>query len=104
MLFGPATETCTYIVLAPACAWCIVEGWRNHRGVLTAVILTSSFLMAGILVTDVAGPAFRAFFNAHGTQPIAALLLLGYLIETAICPEKCQPTMAIPPWTTKIAA
>jgi hypothetical protein len=90
MLFGPATETCTYIVLAPACAWCIVEGWRHQRGVRTAVTLTSSFLLAGILVTDIAGP-LRSFFNDHGAQPIAALLLLSYLIETAIRPETCQP-------------
>jgi hypothetical protein len=104
MLFGPATETCTYIVLAPASAWCIIEGWRNHRGIITAVILTSSFLMAGILVTDIVGPALRAFFNAHGAQPIAALLLLSYLIETAIGPEKCQPPAPTLSRATKIAA
>src|SRR5262249_5090074 len=90
MLFGPATETCTYIVLAPACAWCIIEGWRNQRGVRTAITLTSSFLLAGILVTDIAGP-LRSFFNEHAAQPIAALLLLSYLIETTIRPETCQP-------------
>jgi hypothetical protein len=104
MLFGPATETCTYIVLAPACAWCIIEGWRTHRGVLTGVTLTSSFLLAGILVTDIAGPALRAFFNAHGAQPIAALLLLFYLIETAIWSKKCQPPAPGPSWATRVAA
>jgi hypothetical protein len=104
MLFGPATETCTYIVLAPACAWCIIEGWRNQRGARTAFVLTSSHLLAGILVTDIAGPAVRTFLNAHGAQPIAALLLWSYLIETAIWPEKCQPVAPNQSATLKIAA
>jgi hypothetical protein len=104
MLFGPATETCTYIVLAPACAWCIIEGWRKERGILTAVVLTSSFLLAGILVTDIAGPTLRAFFNTHGAQPIAALLFLSYLIETTIWPEKCLPQLPGRPHVLKTAA
>jgi Glycosyltransferase family 87 len=104
MLFGPATETCTYIVMAPACAWCIIEGWRNQRGVRTAVVLTSSFLLAGILVTDAAGPTLRTFFNGHGAQPFAALLLLTYLIETAIWPEKCLPQAPGRPMVVKHAA
>src|SRR5262249_51258876 len=38
-VFGPATESCTYILLAPALAWALLEAWwqgRPHwyRGVL----------------------------------------------------------------------
>jgi hypothetical protein len=60
--------------------------------------------LAGILVTDMAGPAFRSFFNDHGAQPIAALLLLSYLIETSIWPEKCLPKEPSRPWVVKTAA
>jgi hypothetical protein len=82
-LFGPATETCTYVVVAPAIAWSIVEA-LNDRGRLWSwsrrAILVSSLLLMGPFATDAVGPTLRDIGNAYGSQPIGALLFLGYLL------------------------
>ena len=31
MLLGPATESCTYILLAPTLAWAVLESWLVPR-------------------------------------------------------------------------
>jgi hypothetical protein len=79
-LFGPATESCTYVVLGPAIAWALIDAYRRPTGPLTRLLLLSSLLLTGPLVTDLAGPWLRNFANEHGSQPIGALLLLAYLL------------------------
>lgn len=75
VLFGPATETCTYVVLAPSLAWAIVDATGVRR-----IFLIGLLLMAEPLVTDLFGSAVRNFANTHGCQPIGALLFAGYLL------------------------
>jgi hypothetical protein len=80
ILFGPATESCTYAVAGPALAWALVEAaegparWRRQ-----GLLIVSLFLM-GPCATDLVGSTIRNFANAHGSQPIGALLFLGYLL------------------------
>lgn len=80
MLFGPATETCTYIVIAPAIAWSLVDAFSRPVSWAGRGMLILSFLMMGPLVTDIATAPIRNFANEHGSQPIGALLFFSYLL------------------------
>ena len=77
VLFGPATETCTYVLVAPAAAWTLVHAFSGGDSRVTQLAFLASFLMMGPLVTDMAGPTVRNFANTHGCQPIGAILFLG---------------------------
>lgn len=80
VLFGPATETCTYVVAAPAVAWALLEA-RRHGTPLTLAMLLGSLILMGPLVTDAFGSVVRNFANAHGSQPLGALLLSAYVLR-----------------------
>src|SRR5262249_30273950 len=78
---GPATESCTYVVMAPAIAWALVDAFQRRTWTITKVWLIASLLLMGPLVTDLFGPTIRNYANEHGSQPIGALLFLGYLLS-----------------------
>jgi hypothetical protein len=80
VLFGPATETCTYIIIAPVIAWNLINVFTRPTAWIGRLWLILSFLMMGPLVTDLAIPRIRDFANEHGSQPIGALLFLGYAL------------------------
>jgi hypothetical protein len=74
MLFGPATESSTYCLLAAPLAWMVLDSWmearpRWLRGGIAAsyVLLVGSFMAAWF---PIAGKV-----HALGPQPLAALLL-----------------------------
>jgi hypothetical protein len=80
MLFGPATEACTYVVIAPVIAWSLSDAFSRTTPWSGRLLLIASFLMMGPLVTDFAIGAIRDFANEHGSQPIGALLFFSYLL------------------------
>jgi hypothetical protein len=80
LLFGPATEACTYVVAAPAIAWALVEAWHRRARWPECAVLVASLLMMGPMVTDLFGKLIRNFSNEHGSQPAGALLLLAWSI------------------------
>jgi hypothetical protein len=80
VLFGPATESCTYIVIAPVVAWTLIEAFRRRIPWTRRVLLICSFLMMGPLTTDIVPPVIRNFANEHGSQPIGALLFTTCLL------------------------
>ena len=80
VLFGPATESCTYVVAAPVIAWRLLEALRRPNCGPTVALLTASLLMMGPLVTDMFGKLIRNFANGHGSQPLGAILLAVYLL------------------------
>ncbi|HZY90238.1 MAG TPA: glycosyltransferase family 87 protein [Gemmataceae bacterium] len=91
MLCGPATESSTYVLLAPALAWAVLgaggEAWPAR--VLPA-------LAWGLLVVCVLAGLFpnTAQFHALGLQPLAALIFsAGYL---ATMPRALLATAAAP--------
>jgi hypothetical protein len=74
-LFGPATESCTYILIAPVLAWSVLEGSVNSlppwlRGLLLAAY--GLLLAAALACWFPGGRSLHAF----GIQPLAGLLLL----------------------------
>jgi hypothetical protein len=76
VLFGPATESCTYVVVAPAIAWALLDSRDRPRNMLVRSLLIVSLLLMGPFTTDMVGSALRNFANEHGSQPIGALLFL----------------------------
>jgi hypothetical protein len=79
VLFGPATESNTYVLLAPALAWSLLETARSSRSrmVFGLVALSGGLL----LICCVTGwfPVGRQV-RALGLQPLAGLLLVGGLL------------------------
>jgi hypothetical protein len=80
VLFGPATEACTYVVAAPAMSWAIVEAWHRRARWAERAALVASLLMIGPLTTDLFGKLIRNFSNEHGCQPVGGLMLLCWLV------------------------
>jgi hypothetical protein len=80
VLFGPATETCTYAILAPALAWALIDAFGRPVSWGRRVTLVVSLLLTGPCVTDFLGSTVRNFANEHGSQPVGALLFAGYLV------------------------
>jgi len=78
VLLGPATESCTYILLAPALAWSLLETARTPRARWSFGLVA---LAAGVLWTCcVAGWfPFGKALRAVGLQPLGGLLLLAGL-------------------------
>jgi hypothetical protein len=75
-LFGSATESCTYILLAPSVAWALIDAWSgpftdNARG----GGLLASLALFVVAQTAVWFPDGRSL-HALGIQPLAALLFL----------------------------
>jgi hypothetical protein len=100
LLFGPATESPTYILLSPTLAWLLVEAWR---GALPKWTRWPIFLAAGLFfITCIAvtTPYGRAFLS-RGTQPAAAMLIFGTLLAVTIgypAREAAVPaTLRLPP-------
>jgi hypothetical protein len=82
VLFGPATESCTYVVAAPTVAWLLMDVFARRAAWPQRTVLLASLLMMGPLTTDMAGQTVRNFANQHGSQPIGALLLLGAVLSS----------------------
>lgn len=85
VLFGPATESCTYVVAAPVIAWRLLESLQTSRTALQPFALIASLLMMGPAVTDMFGRLVRNFANEHGSQPIGAIVLLVCLLYEIVC-------------------
>jgi hypothetical protein len=82
-LLGPATESSTYLILAPTLGWLVFDAWRypNHRWepVLLGICLTC-FLAAHMSVWFPETVRRGAILF----QPVATLFLAGVLIQRAL--------------------
>jgi hypothetical protein len=80
VLFGPATESCTYVVIAPAIGWALVESFGRPSRWSMRMLLVVSLCLMGPAVTDMVGSTLRNFFGEHGSQPIGGILFLVFLL------------------------
>jgi hypothetical protein len=80
VLFGPATESCTYAVVAPTIAWALLDVFRRPTLWISRSTLVASLLLMGVLSTDLFPGLVRDFVNEHAGQPIGALLLFAFLM------------------------
>jgi hypothetical protein len=80
LLFGPATESCTYVVAAPAIAWALLGAFLNGTAWPVRAWLVACLLLMEPLQTDLFSASVRHFVNTHACQPIGALLFLTYVL------------------------
>jgi hypothetical protein len=94
MLCGPATESCTYVLLSPVLAWAVLRS--SHQPRLPLRLLPR--LAFGLLLAAVLAGALPGTARVHGLglQPLGALLLaMSYaaefvpsLLRTAVPPSR----------------
>src|SRR5262249_35769321 len=58
-LLGPATETCTFVILGPAIGWAVVEAFAGKANLGRRALLLASLFLMGPSVTDLVGPTLR---------------------------------------------
>ncbi|HLJ94038.1 MAG TPA: glycosyltransferase 87 family protein [Gemmataceae bacterium] len=75
-LFGPATESCTYILLAPVLAWTLVSAWLQPGHAWLRSILVLSLALFTVSRIAVWFPGGARQMQIACLQPWAALLLL----------------------------
>ena len=96
MLLGPATESCTFVLLAPSFAWSIVAALRTnplqarHWLLWASVSLFASVVLAASLKSTVG-------IHAVGIHSWASLLYFTYvLVEPAPAEERVEQAAATP--------
>lgn len=82
--FGSATESATYILVAPVAAWAAVEAW-GRRGVVVRGLLAGGYGLLALAQVANWFP-FGKELQMLGVQPLATLLLLAGL-PAVLCRE-----------------
>jgi hypothetical protein len=82
-VFGPATESSTYVLLAPALAGALIDARGNPTAYLPRAVLFASYslFLASQATIWFAG---RVGFINWGSHPFAGLLLFGCLVLTSL--------------------
>ena len=91
VLFGPATEACAYAIVAPAIAWSVVEVFENKGSWMRKGTLIFGLILMGPATNDTFGQTLRTFANAHGCQPVGALLFIGSVLARLVGRERLEP-------------
>src|SRR5581483_1127474 len=103
VLFGPATEACTYIAVGPALAWSVLDAWQRRLPWPARGWLLVSLFFMGPAVTDMVGPG-RHLAYAFASQPLGALMYVAYLLCDRPAPGATQRDVAAPPQALPRAA
>jgi hypothetical protein len=75
-VLGPATETVTYLILAPAAAWVVVLTFANHRPFWERGLVVLAYLL--MLSVHIAAWFGGRGYMTLGPQPLGGVILLGY--------------------------
>lgn len=76
LLFGPATESATYMLAAPGLAYALVMMWQGDWQPWLRLVLTSSFIL--LTLSQAAGwTPWTKHLHALGLQPLGVLLASG---------------------------
>jgi hypothetical protein len=75
-LLGPATESCTYILLAPTLAWSLLEAWRRKNARWPRDVLVAGYALWVVVQAAVWFPGGSRKVHTLGLQPLAALVFL----------------------------
>jgi hypothetical protein len=83
VLCGPATESCTYILMAPILAWAVLEAWLEPRPFWSRMIPWCSLCLFGLTQTGSWFPD-QVRKPILGLLPLAGVILFIGLLETNI--------------------
>jgi len=79
-VFGPATESPTYLLLAPSIVWGVLSSWTPPARPAIRVMMASSYLLLLSLQLLGWNSALFQGYRMHGPQPIAGLIFLAVLL------------------------
>jgi hypothetical protein len=83
MLFGPATESSTYALLAPSLGWAVLEAFTEPRLFWArAPVALSYLLLAGSFAAG--WFPFGTYVHSAGIHPLGTLVLTGTLVIRAL--------------------
>ena len=83
LLLGPATESATYILLAPLLAWLLITAWTKPRPNIMRIALIVATALLGLAMIANWFP-FVSKVHALGLHPLAVLIFLGCVVYDAI--------------------
>jgi hypothetical protein len=83
MLCGPATESSTYVLLAPALSWAVLSAFGDRWPWPLRVLVGSSFVLLLLAVLAGVHPSVKEF-HALGPHPLGALLLTTAYVAMAV--------------------
>jgi hypothetical protein len=83
MLCGPATESSTYVLLAPALAWALLSAFGDRWPWPTRILVGSSFLLLMFSVLAGLHPSVKQW-HARGPHPLGALLLTAAYVAMVV--------------------
>lgn len=89
-VFGSATESCTYILLAPTLAWTLLDAWLCSSRIWSRSGLALSFGLFTVTQAAVWFPSGGRLVHTLGLQPLAALLLLVCLVGMEVQEPFCK--------------
>ena len=93
VVFGPAAEPATYVLLGPGLAWALIAARSPSTPPLVGAALVASYLLTGPLATDLLGGTVRRTLANHGSLPVGGLLFFLVLAAESLSPRG----RAIPP-------
>ena len=82
-VFNPAAEACTYMLLAPALGWGLIQGFRRPWPAAARWLCVASGLLLLVCTIAVWFPTGKTL-HVWGLQPAAGLLLLAALVRAQI--------------------
>jgi hypothetical protein len=83
MLCGPATESSTYVLLAPALSWAVLSAFGDRWPWPLRMLVGSSFVLLLLSVLAGVHPSVKEF-HALGMHPLGALLLTVAYVAMAV--------------------
>jgi hypothetical protein len=83
LVLGPCTEACTYLLLAPALVWALVDSWSRTGQWLYRGTLLLAYGIFGLTFIGGLFPWGRAW-QMLGPHPFGALLLFGALLAECV--------------------
>jgi hypothetical protein len=92
-LLGPATESSTYILLAPAMGWMLADAWQAPRSLVVRGLVTSAFALF-VAARFVGLFPWAAEAHAWGPHPLGALLLATAIVATSLNDALSHPRAA----------
>jgi hypothetical protein len=86
VVFGPAVESSTFILIAPALAWAIVESWTMEGTFWRRIVLGGVLALFVVSFMSLWFPLSRNWL--YFLQPLAALLFFGERITEAVATRR----------------
>jgi hypothetical protein len=104
-VLGPATESATYVLLAPVASWLMLKATTSERSRVARTAWVASYVL--LLIAQIASwfPWGRTF-HSLGPQPLAGLILLGGVLiqlRLDLQQRKTMPQVAPMPATARAA-